>query len=260
MSHKDLVDAAKQRPSFMELLHLLPPYTVDDVVRAYEDRTKKLEAEPETDPSVAAKLQSAYERALDHARFQESRRVWLGGRVEVFQHRQQLIAAIEEAGGHSTLQPPDSYLYEYGDDFAEVLRKLVAVHLTGPLVNDESLGWLGLENSALQEIRLLDLSNSQISENGLQELPSLTGLRCLDLRETGLPGSVVDVLSSLPSLEWVHVGGTSVGSQARRRLNKALPRLTIATKADEPIPPADGAEYEHLKLQRRLAELGMLPS
>lgn len=259
MSHKDLVEAAKQRPSFMELLHLLPPYTVDDVVSAYEQRSKQLEEAPETDPSVSAKLQSAYERALDHARFQESRRAWLGGRVDVFQDRQQLLAAIEEAGGHSTLQPADSYLYEYGDDFAEILRKLVAVHLTGPLVNDESLSWLATENAALGEIRLLDLSGAKVTDVGLAGLPSLTGLRCLDIRETGAPGSVVDILTTLPSLEWVHVGGTSVGKLASRRLKQGLPRLTIATGADEPIPPADGAEYEHLKLQRRLSELGMLP-
>ena len=36
MSRKSLIEAAKQRPSFMEVLHLLPPYTVDDVINAYQ--------------------------------------------------------------------------------------------------------------------------------------------------------------------------------------------------------------------------------
>src|SRR5688572_19861985 len=129
MSSKTLREVASQRPSFMELLHLLPPYTVQDVVQSYKERTQQIGAEDESDPQAVQKLQSAYERALDHARFQESRRQWLGGRIEVFQERQRLVAEIEAAGGTVALQSPDSYLYEYGSDFAEVLRKLVGVHL-----------------------------------------------------------------------------------------------------------------------------------
>jgi hypothetical protein len=120
MSHKSLTDAAKQRPSFMELLHLLPPYTVEDVIKSYQERSQQLPTEDDEAAAAAQRLQSAYERALDHARFQESRRVWLGGRMEVFQERQQLIVEIEAAGGLVSLQSNDSYVYEYGVDFAEI--------------------------------------------------------------------------------------------------------------------------------------------
>jgi hypothetical protein len=259
MSSKPLRDAAAQRPSFMELLHLLPPYTVEDVISAYKERTKQVGEEEEADPQTAQKLQSAYERALDHARFQESRRQWLGGRIEVFQERQRLIADIEAAGGTATLQPTDAYLYEYGSDFAEVLRKLVGVSLTGDTVMDGLLDWLNSENPCLGEIRLLDLSHSRVTSRGLEGIGSLAGLRCLDLRGTDVSANVVDSLASLHSLEWLHVGSTAIGALSRQRLKKKLPRLTIATNDDEAIPPADGPEYEHMRLQRRLADLGMLP-
>lgn len=259
MSHKDLIDAAKQRPSFMELLHLLPPYTVEDVIKSYQERSQQLPAKEDEDATAAQRLQSAYERALDHARFQESRRVWLGGRMEVFQERQALVAEIEASGGTVVLQPSDPYIYEYGEDFAEILRKLVAVHLTGPDVTDVALDWMNISNTALCEIRLLDLSGARITSKGLQSISSLTGLRCLDLRQTDMSASAVDVLASLRSLEWLHVGGTAIGTLSRQRLKRKLPRLSIATKADEPAPPADGPEYEHLRLQRRLTDLGMLP-
>jgi hypothetical protein len=259
MSHKSLLEAAKQRPSFMELLHLLPPYTVDDVINAYQTQKGQLSPATEEDKSTAQQLQSAYERALDHARFQESRRAWLGGRMEVFQQRQTLIVGIEANGGTIVLQPNDAYIYEYGEDFAEVLRKLVAVHLTGPDVDDEALAWLINDNAALSEIRLLDLSNSKVTAAGLASIGALTGLRCLDLRNSAVGADVVDLLLELRSLEWVHLGGTGVGTLARGKLKRKLSRLTIATQADEPAPPADGPEYEHMRLQRRLTDLGMLP-
>lgn len=261
MSHKSLMEAAKQRPSFMELLHLLPPYTVDDVINAYQARTRQLNAEQGDDPSVATpqQLESAYQRALDHARFQESRRAWLGGRVEVFQQRQQLIAQIEAAGGTVVLQPTDAYIYEYGEDFAEILRKLVAVHLTGAHVTNASLEWLTRENAALGEIRLLDLSGARVTSTGLSALGALTGLRCLDLRNTDVSANFVDAVANLPALEWLHLGGTAIGALSRGRLHRKLPRLTITTQMDEPAPPADGPEYEHQRLQRRLSDLGMLP-
>jgi hypothetical protein len=258
MSSKQLRDVASQRPSFMELLHLLPPYTVEDVINSYE-RSKQIEGEESADPLAVQRLQSAYERALDHARFQESRRQWLGGRIEVFQDRQRLIADIEAAGGTVVLQPTDAYLYEYGSDFAEVLRKLVGIYLTGNTVTDALLDWLSSGNQSLGEIRLLDLSGSRVTSRGLEGISSLTGLRCLDLRGTDVSANVVDALVTLPALEWLHVGSTAIGILSRQRLKRKLPRLTIATQADEPIPPADGPEYEHLRLQRRLSDLGMLP-
>jgi hypothetical protein len=259
MSSKPLREVAAQRPSFMELLHLLPPYTVDDVISAYQEQTKQIDKADDSDPLAAQRLQSAYERALDHARFQESRRQWLGGRIEVFQERQRLIADIDAAGGTVTLQPADAYLYEYGADFAEVLRKLVGVYLTGESVIDGLLEWLNTGNACLTEIRVLDLSSSRVTSRGLEGVASLTGLRCLDLRGTDVSANVVDSLTTLHALEWLHVGATAIGALSRQRLKKKLPRLTIATKADEAIPPADGPEYEHLRLQRRLADLGMLP-
>ena len=228
MSHKSLFEVAKQRPSFMEVLHLLPPYTVDDVVNAYQAQKGQLSSQAESDEPAAQQLQSAYERALDHARFQESRRVWLGGRMEVFQRRQELIAEIESLGGSVVLQPNDAYVYEYGEDFAEVLRKLVAVHLTGADIGDASLAWLTGENAALGEVRLLDLSDSKVTAAGLASISALTGLRCLDLRNSTVGTDVVDLLIELRSLEWVHLGGTNVGTLARSRLKRKSSRLTVA--------------------------------
>jgi hypothetical protein len=243
----------------MELLRLLPPYTVADVTGAFEERTREIQAEGAGGADALRTLQAACDLALDHARFQESRRTWLGTRVELYQQRQDLIAQIEQVGGECGVQPIDAYVYEYGEDFGQMLRRLVSVRLSGRLIADASLAWLRTANFALNEIRSLNLGSSCITDDGLYLLSVLTGLRCADLRDTGISANGVDALASLPELEWLHIGGTSVGALACRRLRKAHPRLTIATHADQSVPPFDGPEYEHSRLQRRLHELGMLP-
>lgn len=249
--------AARQRPAFMEVLRLLPPYTVADVNSAYKERAKRLHPDAGGDPEDFKALRAAYEHALSHARFQESRRTWLADRVERYQQRQDLIARIESAGGACTLQPADSYLYEYGEDFAEILRRLTAVRLGGPAVGDSALEWLRVENPALAEVRLLDLGGTRVSEDALRAASALTGLRCADLRETGVTAAGLEHLLRLPELEWVHVGGTGIGALARRRLRRQFPRIAFATRSADAPPPADGPVYEHLRLQRRMEELGM---
>lgn len=243
----------------MEVLRLLPPYTVADVTSAYKERARRLHPDAGGDPEDFKALRSAYEQALSHARFQESRRTWLADRIERYQQRQVLIARIESAGGVCTLQPADSYLYEYGEDFAEILRRLTTVRLSGPREADSALEWLRIENPALSEVRLLDIGGTGVNDKGLQAAAALTGLRCADLRETGITANGLERLLVLPELEWVHVGGTRVGALARRRLRRQFPRVALATRSADTPPPADGPAYEHLRLQRRMEELGMLP-
>lgn len=259
MSLKPILAAARQRPAYMEVLRLLPPYTVADVTNAHKELARRLHPDAGGDPDAFKALQSAYERALDHARFQESRRDWLGQRVERYQQRLELIARIERLGGVCTLQPVDPYLYDYGEDFAEILRRLVGVEMSGPAVNDASLQWMRPPNPALAEIRALDLRASRVTDAGLTSLGALEGLRCLDLRQTDISATTLDQLPPFAELEWLHVGDTSAGALARWRLRRRMPRLTIATRLNEVAPPAEGSEFEHHRLQRRLSELGMLP-
>jgi curved DNA-binding protein CbpA len=60
MSHKKLVAAAQQRPPFMEVLRLLPPYSVADVTRAYKEQARSLHPDAGGDPQDFKALHSAY--------------------------------------------------------------------------------------------------------------------------------------------------------------------------------------------------------
>jgi hypothetical protein len=243
----------------MEALGLLPPYTVADVKKAYRDKARQVHPDGGGDADEFKALHAAYQRALDHAGFQESRRGWLGDRVERYAQRMQLTAAIEEAGGTCELERADSYLYEYGADFADVMRQLVAVGLTGPSIVDASLDWLRQETAVLTEVRSLDLGRSRVTDDGLPLIAALQGLRSLDLRGTPVSAAGMAVLQALPQLEWVHLGGSRVGLLARRRLQRENPRVTIATRQSDTAPSPDAATYEHVRLLRKLSQLGMLP-
>jgi hypothetical protein len=256
---QDRLALARQRPPFMEALGLLPPYTVADVKKAYHDKARQVHPDAGGNADEFKALNAAYQRALDHAGFQESRRGWLGDRVERYAQRLHLAAAIEGAGGSCELERADSYLYEYGDDFADVMRQLVAVRMTGPAVTDASLDWLRRASPILSEVRLLDLSRSRATDEGVQLIVALHGLRGVDLRGTQVSAAGIGGLQALPELEWIHVGSTRVGLLARRRLQRENPRLTIATRPNDAAPSPDAATYEHERLLRKLSELGMLP-
>jgi hypothetical protein len=159
---------------------------------------------------------------------------------------------ILEAGGRFLLQDESRYLWLYGPDFAEIMRQLVYVELTGPGITDASLDALSDEQIAY-EVVVLELRGSAISDAGLSQLSHLQRLRCLDLANTAITGKSLETLCSFPHLEWIQVHGTRVGFWTRRRL-RSRTGLEIAATGQTP-PPVYEIAYEHPQLTERIAEL-----
>lgn len=249
------IERAAGRPVFMEVLGLLPPYSVEDVKKAYRERARRLHPDAGGDPEEFKALHAAYEQAVDFASFRQSRRHWLGDRVERYLEREQWLAAISEMGGCYELGRADSYIRDFGIDFAEMLRKLVAVHLCGPQIAQVDLSWIDAGSAVAGEIRLLTLARTSLSAEGLGQLSPLKGLRSLDLRATRVPKPDLSVLSSLPELEWIHLGGTGIGYWGRRQLRRAIPDLVIARKLAAATPAADSPGEDYARVLRRLTNL-----
>src|SRR5258707_5777866 len=93
-----------ERPEFMVYLGLLPPYTVDDVHKAYKARA--LAVHPDRGGSTAdfLALQENYGRAQEYVRFQEGRRNWLSAQVEPDLRQQEIIAAVDVLGGQVEIE------------------------------------------------------------------------------------------------------------------------------------------------------------
>ncbi len=245
---------ATRRPAFMRALGLLPPYSIDDVKKVYRDKARRLHPDAGGDPEAFKLLHAAYRQALDYARFQDSRRDWLGNRVESYVIRERVIGQIQQAGGRCVLGSVDNYLEEFGRDFSEVLRELNAVELSGPQITDDTLDWINALGKVAPEIRTLAVTQAKITAAGLIRFAALGSLRALDLRGTPLSVDGLEVLASLPSLEWLHLGRTGIGYWSRRRLRRDHPQIQVVTKASE-SPPTDSHWDEYLQVLRRLEQL-----
>lgn len=245
-------DGPNYRPACMVRLGLLPPYSVEDVKRAFRELAKEAHPDGGGDAESFGELHAAYQRGLELAGYLASRRKWLADRVDRYLARSEFVEQIEQRGGHCRLQNPDAYQADFGDDFAEMLCELVAVHLTGEAFDDAALAALNT-GKVSREIRLLDLSGSRVTDDGLRAL-SGWDLFGLDLRDTPISRQGLETVLQLPRLEWLHVGDTQIGMWNRFLLRRTNPNLEIVTDRQAEQPDFDSPIYRQAKLMQRLAD------
>jgi hypothetical protein len=218
------------RPEFMATLGLLPPYSLEDVHEAYRTQAKITHPDRGGDAAQFEQLHEAYERALEYVRFHGSRRRWIGARVEEYIRREAVIAEVQRRGGRVDIEANAWIRQDLGEEFAQLVDKLVGIHWHGPQVDDEALAYLAQERATLQTLRVLDLAGSRVTGRGLQPLRLLTSLERLDLRGTGVSFRAVRDLVSGLHLRWLNVGGTAVGWWGRARLRWRFPGLNVVAQ------------------------------
>jgi hypothetical protein len=243
-----------RRPNYIRALGLLPPYSIRDVKKAYHAKAARLHPDAGGDPVEFKALHFAYTRALDHARFQDSRREWLGNRIERYAARERVLNEVKLVGGTCRLGALDDYIDEFGRDFAEVVRELIAVEISGPNITDGSLSWIDSVLLVGPEVRTLAVRNATISSAGLMRLSAFESIRALDLRGTPITEDGLQVVRRFERLEWLHLGKTGVGYFARRRIKRDFPRITVVTKTSTE-PPDDSYWDEYQSVLRRLGSM-----
>lgn len=240
------------RPACVQRLGLLPPFSIEDVKKAYRQRAKAAHPDGGGDPAQFAALQTDYQRALCLAGFHESRRKWLADRVELYLERSKLLDHLEQLRGEATLQHPDHYIQDFGEDYAEILRELVAVRISGPAATDATLQMVR-SNSTFSEIQLLDLSGSAVTDRGLLALAD-SNLLGLNLAGTRVSGESLELFRRLPKLEWLQVAGTRIGLWSRWWLRRGCPEVEVVADPHAVPPDFDSPEYHQLKLMQRLSQ------
>jgi hypothetical protein len=223
--------AEAERPEFMALLELLPPYTADDVHKAYKARA--LAAHPDRGGSKDdfLKLQQAYEQAQEYVRFSEGRRHWLAKQVEPYLKQTEIIDEVERRKGSVTVEKVDWMQRSFGD-FATLAERLRNIDLRDAPDGDEFLEFLATQGEHLRFLTELDLAGSRISDAGLVQLRCLHGLQRLNLARTPITAAGLEILADLPDLAWVNVGGTKVGWWGRWRLGSRFPLVEFASDPD----------------------------
>jgi hypothetical protein len=220
--------ASEARPDFLVTLGLIPPCTVEDVKQAYLVKVKT--AHPDVGGNVAdfRKLQQAFERATEWAKFRASRLAWLSTWVEKYVEQDGVVAEIQRRGGKVKIEGVDWLRRSFGDDFSQVAEKVQGIQWHGPAVDDKALAWLGEHRATLISLESLDLARSAITDAGLQHLAGFSALRELDLSETKITMTGLAVINQLPEIEWLGLRGTRVGWFGRLRLKMKRSQLQIA--------------------------------
>jgi hypothetical protein len=228
-SGSHVAGAAEARPEFLMTLGLIPPCTVEDVKQAYLAKVKTAHPDIGGDPAEFRKLQEAYERATEWAKFRASRIAWLGNWVEKYAEQETLTAEIQRRGGTVKVEGVDWLRRSFGDDFSQVAAKIHGIELTGPAVDDNTLSWLGNHRQILTSLRSINLARSAVTDAGVQHLAAFPSLREVDLAETKVTGDGLIFLERLPDLEWLGVHGASIGMIARMKLKFKYPKLHVET-------------------------------
>ena len=156
--------------------------------------------------------------------------------VERYARQDKVIAEVRRRGGEVEIESIDWMKRTIGEDWAQVMDRLVGIRLRGQADGDEVLKYLGEQVHALEFLRGLDVSGSRISDQGLSHLWPLQSLRHLDLSNTPITRRGLQVLKGLRELRRLNLGGTAVGWWSRWRLRRAFPRLRVTTVPDRPKP------------------------
>jgi hypothetical protein len=162
-------------------------------------------------------------------RFHLDRRQWLAAQVERYAVQDMVVNEVRHLGGAIEVEQLDWMKRSFGD-FAVVTEMLRGIRLRGRADGDAFLKYLAEHATALKYLLWLDVSGSQISDQGVLQLQALKSLRRLDVSGTPISDKALRVVEALPNLEWLNLAGTAIGWWARWRLRHSFPRLRVLTR------------------------------
>jgi hypothetical protein len=214
----------------MAVLGLLPPYTLEDVKAAYRD--KVLQAHPDRggNPADFVRLQEAYERAVEYASFRGDRRAWIAHQVEIHLRQEEIAAEVGRLGGVVQREAIDWLKHSLGDGFPLLADRMRLIRVHGVAAGDAFLAYLAEKPRRAPYLTELDVSGCGITDAGLAKLAGYEVLRRLDVSATAVTArGLRALLRTLPLLEWLNVGRTSLGWWSRWRLRRAFHKVEVVT-------------------------------
>ncbi|HEY1599902.1 MAG TPA: VanZ family protein [Pirellulales bacterium] len=215
------------RPDFLVRMGVGLPCTSVDVEQAYLEKVKLAHPDRGGTQQDFLDLQTAYQRAKEFAKFQDSRRHWLGDAIERYALQQELVAELGRRGGSVQVRQLDWLAGEIGEDFAQVLEVIDGISLVGPACDDRAIEELTVHQDVLGQMHSLDLSGSNVTDAGARRLTAFPYLRRVNLTDTHVGNATLKECAKLAKLEWLGVGGTHVTRFGRFWLRVARPDLQI---------------------------------
>lgn len=101
---------------------------------------------------------------------------------------------------------------------------VLGVQLRNRLVSDADLYPL---RALRDEIDVVGLAGTNVTDRGLRNLLDLPALDNVDLANTAITDEGLEILGNIKSLEYVHIDGTAVSERGVARLQRLLPNCEI---------------------------------
>ncbi|HEY4234528.1 MAG TPA: hypothetical protein VGM76_13930 [Lacipirellulaceae bacterium] len=217
-----------ERPQFAVTLGLLPPYTLEDVKRAYMDKVKDAHPDHGGDRAAFDKIQHAFEQGQEYLRFRSDRRKWIAARMEEYLTVLALNERLHELGAEVETVMLDWVRRSFGD-FADLTESIVGIRLANSTKVAELVETLVREQASLAGLKRLELPGCAVTDAVAWQLRPLKGVTELDLSRTAISWRALSLVDFLPALVTFNVEGTSVGLWPRLRLRRALRKRRRAT-------------------------------
>ena len=171
------------RPEFAVTLGLLPPYTMDDVKRAYLNKVKDAHPDRGGDRDAFDRIQRAYEEAGTYLKFRSDRRLSdrrADGRVS-----QRCVAggAADGVGAEIESSTLDWIKRSFGD-FANLTESIVGVRLNDSPNAAELIETMIGEQASLPALKRLSLAGCPVDNLLALDLRVFKSLAELDLSRT----------------------------------------------------------------------------
>jgi VanZ family protein len=225
--HATATPTFERQPDFLKRLGLAFPCSEEDVQQAYRQKVWQAHPDRGGDIQTFIALQEAYEQSLHYVRFQAGRRRWLAQSLEHYVEQQAAIAQIEHAGGRVEIESLDWFAGEVGEDFAQVLERVVGIELSGSQFNDALVEKLLAPTPLRTNVRRLNLSRSSVTSRGLSHVGRLPKLRELDVSDTSVGNRGLGAVNNFPDLERINLSGTRANLLGRLALAWSRPFLLV---------------------------------
>ena len=130
---------------------------------------------------------------------------------------------------------PARFASRSGADFKRTRQRTVELVRLPKSAGDKALSYVAALSKP-EALRMLDLSGTQVTDEGLKKVEGLKGLETLDISNTDITDKGLKHLEKLPNLRDLRIGDTKVTNEGLADLVASLPRLDVLNVAGDPKP------------------------